>query len=214
MSPKLSLLAVLGAAASTALGQIYVSPGLGYFTLNTVAPTDETIVTIDPINADGGKFWIGRPTAQTCSTLPEICAHYAASTVLSTTSQSLDSSNTTPPTSLSLATLSGRETKVQHVYVAADGTLSYTEPGADAPGDAESTDGFLYTPEPQRTAYGVLKLDGRDWWACSTDSTSDVWQISSAASGTATTDGCSVISISTRPYWQGVNVDFYNTTES
>jgi hypothetical protein len=214
MTRLATLVAAMAAAAAVpALAQIYVPPSLGYFVLNTIAPTDKPFVSFAPVNADGGKFWVGRPTAQTCTTLPETCAHIASSTVLWSASNSLNE-NTTPPAGLGLATLSGRSGDVQHVYVAADGALAYTEPGGDVPADAQVDDAFLYSPEERRNGYGTLVVDGRDFWACSTDKTRKEWQISSGAAGSTPDADCSVIFLSTRPYWSGVSVDYYNTTQS
>jgi len=186
MFNKIFIAATLtGLAAAVPAPKLATRSDSGSFTLLTI--DSATPIQYATINANGLKFWIGKPPSSFCP------------------SQEV---NPCPPgdvTALSVYTSAeggaSTDTEVpggQYVYAAVDGALSYTVPHSGViPADATSGP-FVYNAASDGNVVGSFQLDGKDFFACPTTD-SDVYQIYADVPGFSEV-GCLSIAIATEAY--------------
>lgn len=164
-----------------------VAPRQSVSQFGMIATHSTSAVHLQSVNANGGKFWVGKPTATYCPIAADECPADLY-TVLATAG--------TGTVSMSVEVPGG-----QQVYVdPSDGSLSFTQAhSAYLPPGAELSP-FTYTPQQGPGYVGTLSFGTgtEGFFACPVNGTSP-YQILSLAAGTAAAD-CIGINLATSEY--------------
>ncbi|GAB0138573.1 hypothetical protein EsDP_00006803 [Epichloe bromicola] len=145
-----------------------------------------------PLEASGNKFWIGKPTSTYCpSNIKEIgaCPKGKDTTIWVSNERTTCGMNVIVPGG-------------QEVYVAPDGSLSYTQAHSAFVPPGSTRVGFSLLPK-RPDGLRELVISSRQFFACPDKTNSSVWQIFSGADdqdvrGQSTAD-CLKFTASTSP---------------
>ncbi|QPG95080.1 hypothetical protein C2857_007595 [Epichloe festucae Fl1] len=116
-----------------------------------------------PLEASGNKFWIGKPTSTYCPLNAEECPKGKDTTIWVGNELTTCGMNVVVPGG-------------QQVYVAPDGSLSYTQAHSAFVPPGSTRDGFCLLPE-RPDGLRELAISSRQFFACPEAKDSGVWQI-------------------------------------